>query len=66
MNTSIICPKPQMLTIKQTAETGILTETALRRLAKQGKLPGVYIGRKFLVNYDRLCDWLNDTEREVK
>lgn len=52
---------PQMLSIRETARTGILPETALRRLVKQGKCPGFYSGTKFLVNYDRLCDWLNET-----
>lgn len=51
--------RPQMLTIRETARTGILPEVALRTLVKQGKIPGIYVGRKFLVNYDRLCDWLN-------
>ncbi len=52
--------RPQMLTIRETARTGILPEAALRTLVKQNKIPGVYVGCKFLVNYDRLCDWLND------
>lgn len=52
---------PQMLTIRETAKTGILPEYALRGLVKQGKIPGIYVGTKFLVNYNRLCDWLNET-----
>ena len=52
--------QPRMLTIRETAKTGILPETALRRLVKQGKIPGVYSGNKFIVNYDRLCAWLNE------
>ncbi len=52
--------QPRMLTIRETAKTGILPETALRRLVKQGKIPGVYSGSKFIVNYDRLCAWLNE------
>ena len=52
--------RPRMLSIKETARTGILPETALRSLVKQGKIPGIYVGAKFLVNYDKLCDWLNN------
>lgn len=58
---------PRMLTIRETAKTGILPEAALRVLVKQERIPGIYVGKKFLVNYDRLCDWLNgagQNERE--
>ena len=61
MNTNTHATHPQMLTIRETAKTGILPEYALRGLVKQGKIPGIYVGTKFLVNYDRLCDWLNET-----
>ena len=56
--------KPKMLTIRETAKTGILPEYALRTLVKQGKIPGIQVGTKFLVNYDRLCDWLNNSGGE--
>ena len=59
MNNSIP-NRPQMLTIRETARTGILPEAALRTLVKQNRIPGIYVGTKFLVNYSRLCDWLND------
>lgn len=52
---------PKMLTINETAKTGILSEWALRSLVKQGKIPGIYVGNRFLINYDRLCDWLNNS-----
>lgn len=50
---------PRMLTIRETAQAGPLTEHALRLLLKQEKLPGVFIGSKFLVNYDRFVAQLN-------
>ena len=53
--------QPKMLTINETAKTGILSEWALRALVKQGKIPGIYVGNRFLINYDRLCDWLNNS-----
>ena len=54
--------RPRMLTINATARTGIISETALRVLVKQNKVPCIYIGTRFYVNYDRFCDWLNDPE----
>lgn len=50
---------PRMLTIRETAKAGPLTEYALRLLLKQENLPGVFIGSKFLVNYDRFVAQLN-------
>ena len=53
---------PRMLTIREEAKAGPLSEYTLRLMLKQGRLPGVYVGggaRKFLVNHDRLCDMLN-------
>ncbi len=50
---------PRMLTIKQTAATGILSETALRTMAKEGRLPGIFVGNRLYINYDRLCTMLN-------
>ncbi len=47
--------KPTMLTIRETARTGILPEHALRLLLKAGRLPVIYVGKKALINYDRLC-----------
>jgi hypothetical protein len=35
--------QPNMMTIREIARTGLLTEHALRFLLKQGKLPAIYI-----------------------
>lgn len=50
---------PEFKTIRETAKTGILPEACLRRMAKQGTLPGLYSGVKFLVNYSALVEKLN-------
>ena len=50
--------KPTMLTIREIARTGILPEHALRILLKAGKLPAIYVGKKALINFDRLCEQL--------
>ena len=45
--------------IRETAKLGLLTEHRLRILLKQGLLPGVYCGNRFLVDVDALREWLN-------
>lgn len=50
---------PEFKTIRETARTGILPEACLRRMAKQGSLPGIYSGVKFLVNYTALVEQLS-------
>ena len=50
---------PRFMSIRETANTGILSETLLRQLVKQRKVPGIYSGRKFLINYDLLLEALN-------
>ena len=50
---------PRMLTIREVAKTGILPETALRRLAAEGRLPALKVGNRLLVNYDALIEQLN-------
>lgn len=53
---------PKMISIRQVAATGILSESALRRLGRQGKLPAVYSGNRAYINFDKLCDMLNNLE----
>ncbi len=54
---------PNMMTIREIAKTGLLSENALRCLLKEGKLPVVYIGKKALINYSLLCEQLNQLKR---
>ena len=51
--------KPRMLTVRQIAREGILTEHALRLKLKAGRLPAIYVGSKALINYDRLLEELS-------
>ena len=57
---------PQMLTIREISETGILTENTLRHMLKEGNLPVIYVGKKALVNYDKLCEQLPNLEAPNK
>lgn len=50
---------PRMMTIRETARTGILPETALRRLAAENRLPALKVGNRVLVNFDLLVEQLN-------
>jgi hypothetical protein len=56
--------KPKMMTVREIARTGILPEHALRILLKAGKLPAIYVGKKALINYDRLCEDLTTLKCE--
>ncbi len=53
---------PRMRTIREVAATGLLSEYALRLMEKQGKLPCIHVGRKTLVNFDKLIEELNNPE----
>ncbi len=50
---------PTMKTIRQTAALGIVSEHLLRLMLKQGRLPGVYSGNRFLVNVEALVEQIN-------
>ncbi len=50
--------------IRETARRGPLSEYCLRLMLKRNELPGVYSGKKFLVNYDRLLEQLDADSRK--
>ena len=49
-------------TIRETAIITGLSEKYLRRLQREQKLPGVYSGTRFLVNYASLMKYLSSLE----
>ena len=50
---------PRMMTIRELArETGI-SEYGIRRMAKEGTIPSVNVGKKHLINYSIVCELLN-------
>ncbi len=53
------------MTIRECAQTGILSEHHLRLLAKQNRLPGIYTGNRFKVNYPLLVEQLDRESREI-
>ena len=50
--------KVTMMTVRELARTGILTEHAIRLMVKQNKLPVLYIGKKALINYEKTVEML--------
>ena len=57
---------PQMLTIRETAKTGILPEHALRVLIRENKIPYILVGNKALINFNALCERLSSQTNDVK
>ena len=47
-----------MMTVRELAKTGILTEHAIRLMLKQNKLPVLYFGKKALINYEKTVEML--------
>ena len=50
---------PMFQTIRKTASSGILTEYRLRQMLKEGRLPGIFVGNRFLVDQSALLDILH-------
>ena len=50
--------KITMMTVRELAKAGILTEHAIRLMLKQKKLPALYIGKKALINYQKTVEML--------
>lgn len=57
--------KPRMMTVREIARTGLMSEHALRLLLKADRLPAIYIGKKALINYDKLCEELQALNADV-
>ena len=49
---------PKMMTVKEVAATGLLPESAIRRLLREKKIAAVYSGKKAFINFDMLCNQL--------
>lgn len=55
---------PVFVTIREAAAAQVLSEFRLRQMCAEGKLPGFYAGKKFLINFPVLCEQLNRIGRE--
>ena len=57
---------PRLMTIRQFAKTGLLTEHAIRMLIKQKRIPAVFIGSKALLDADAVTEAIRKiAERNV-
>jgi len=50
----------KLMSIREIAATGILSEYSLRMLVKQKKIPALMVGRKALINYNQLIEQLKN------
>lgn len=50
---------PEMLTLKQVSERTNLSYNYLRALCMQKKIIYVRAGSKYLINFQKFCDYLN-------
>ena len=48
----------EFLTIREVAAKGMITENALRAMARQKRLPGFYAGNRFYVDFSMLQEQL--------
>ena len=53
MNETTFIP-PKMMTINEIAKTGLLKEDTIRRGVREGWIPAIKSGNRFLINYNRL------------
>ena len=56
---------PNFRTIRQTAESGLLSEHRLRILVAKGECPGIYAGNRFLVNVTALSEMLEAQSKKA-
>ncbi len=54
---------PSMLPIKEAAQKSGMTPSSIRALIKAGKIVHINTGRKYLINWDRFMEYLNQGER---
>ena len=54
---------PRFMTIRETAKTGIMSEHNLRLMLRQNRLPGVFMGNIFRVNFNMLIEQLNEESK---
>lgn len=50
---------PRMMTIREVAATGLLSEYTLRMMCKRGELPCIKVGNRVLINFEKLVEKLN-------
>ena len=54
---------PEMITIKEAAQRTGLSYDFLRKSCLKGQIVHIRAGSKFLINFGKLVEWLNEGER---
>lgn len=62
INTNANTNIPRMMTIREVAKTGLMSEYTLRAMVKKGMVPCVKAGAKVFINFELFCDMLNDPQ----
>lgn len=57
-NSTMTATTPRMMTIRQVAATGLLSENAIRQMVKSGTAPHIMCGNRAMLNYDKLVQML--------
>lgn len=53
---------PKLMSIREVAKTGLMSEYSLRELNREGRLPVIKLKNKVLVNYERFVEMINKGE----
>ena len=56
---------PKFMTIREGARTGLVPEHYLRSMVASGRCPGIYAGKKFMVNFYLLVEQLDMESRKA-
>lgn len=51
---------PEMVTIKEASRRTGLTYSCIHKMALDGKIVHIRVGRRFYINFGKLCEFLNN------
>lgn len=54
---------PTMITIREIADRTGVSYDAVRKLCLQGKIVHIRVGKKYLINFEKFCEYLNEGEK---
>lgn len=57
---NIVSIAPKMMTVKQVSEQTGISEFHIRRLIKANRIKYIRAGAKYLVNFDKFVEYLNN------
>lgn len=64
-NTRIIESKQQFVTVKQAVKSTGLSEHFIREGLRNGRIPHLKVGVKYLINLPQFVEWLNAESQRV-